>query len=119
RFALGFSGHKAAIDSEGWLLILNLVEHGYELGPRSFPKGSVELYHVATDPACERDLAEVETRRAERMREALIKWLDDARPEGYATVFNMSPEAVQRLNELGYGGMTESPNTGRWYQPED
>ncbi|QDV06997.1 Choline-sulfatase [Planctomycetes bacterium Poly30] len=115
RFALGFSGHKAAIDHEGWLLILNLVKHNYDLGPRDFPKGGVELYHVETDPACERELSAVETQRTERMKKALIRWLNDARPAGYATVFNMSPEAVKRLQELGYGGMSESPNEGAWY----
>ncbi|MFT7077564.1 MAG: arylsulfatase [Planctomycetota bacterium] len=115
RFALGFSGEKAAVDIEGWLLILNLVEHDYELGPREFLKGGIELYHVTADPACENDLSDVEAKRADRMKNALIRWLDDARPSGYATVFNMSSEAVQRLKELGYGGMSESSNEGAWY----
>ncbi len=115
RYALGYSGEKAAIDHEGWILILNLTDHDYELGPREFKKGGVELYHVRADPTCDLDLADVETERADRMKKALIRWLDDARAEGYATVFNVSADAVERLKALGYGGLTDSPNSGAWY----
>lgn len=115
RFALGFSGEKAAIDHEGWLLILNLQHHKHDQGPREFRKGDVELYHVEDDPACERDLAGFENARVERLKGALIRWLNDARTEGYATVFNVSATAVKRLEAMGYSGMTESPNSGAWY----
>ena len=115
RYAMGYSGEKAAIDHEGWLLILNLTEHRYTLGPREFPKGGVELFHVEIDRSCEQDMAKAEPKRVDRMKKALIRWLDDARPEGYATVFNVSAEAAERMKALGYGGMTDSPNSGAWY----
>ena len=119
RYALGFSGEKAVIDHEGWLLILSLRDHHFELGPRSFKKDDIELYHTAIDPGCEIDMVESETERVARMKKALVRWLDDARPEGYATVYNISAEAVKRLEKLGYSGMTESPNSGAWYVEDE
>lgn len=119
RYALGYSGEKAAIDHEGWLLMLALRDHKFDLGPRKFVKGEFELYHVETDPTCDLNLADVETERGARMKKALIRWLGDARAEGYATVFNVSEEAVKRLQALGYGGLTDSPNSGAWYVEDE
>ncbi len=118
RFALGYSGLKASVAHEGWLLVMNLVDHNYERGPRRFNRGDLELYHLELDPMCERDLTTAEPERAQALRAALVRWLDRADPRGYATMFNLNADAEQRLIELGYAGATESSKEGAWYVPD-
>ena len=118
RFALGYAGLKAAIEHEGWLLILNLQDHEEERGPRSFRKGARELYHLADDRACALELTAREPERADRLERALVRWLAQADPVGLAGSFNVSAEAQRRLVELGYAGNLESTRAGAWYRPD-
>ncbi|MEM6672619.1 MAG: sulfatase [Planctomycetota bacterium] len=119
RYALGYSGHKASVEHEGWLLTLSLQDHDFEKGPRDFPKGTIELYHVAEDPGCAVELSEQEPDRAKRLREALVRWLASAEGDGFATAFNIDERAQAILIELGYAGNVESTRSGAWYVEDE
>ncbi|MEM9381228.1 MAG: sulfatase [Planctomycetota bacterium] len=119
RFALGFGGLKATVAHEGWLLVMNLQDHEVFRVDRAFEKGVIELYRIETDPGCAEDLAAEEPERAARLRKALVRWLGDADPSGFATARNISDSAMRRLAELGYVGGTESTHVGAWWSEEE
>ncbi|MEM1449307.1 MAG: sulfatase [Planctomycetota bacterium] len=119
RFALGFGGLKAAVEYEGWLLVMNLQDHEVFRVDRTFEKGALELYRIEVDPGCSDDLSAREPERTERMRAALVRWLGNADPNGFATAFNVSDAARKRLVELGYVGNAESTNDGAWWSEGD
>lgn len=119
RFALGYSGQKAAIEHEGWLLVLNLEDHRFDKGPRNFRAHVGELYYLPDDPGCANNLRLEERKRFNRLQRRLIRWLDEADADGFATAFNVSQDAQKRLVELGYAGNAESTRAGSWYTPPE
>ena len=117
RFALSAQGISASVELEGWLLELYLHDVS---GSDSSPDrrlGEVTLFNLATDPRCANDQLLDEFPRAQRMRSALIQWLEAARSTGMTYENQEVNPAVQaKLAELGYTGGLES--IYRWWTPE-
>lgn len=117
RFALSAQGISASVELEGWLLELYLRD---VIGSDSSPDrklGEVTLFDLTRDPRCSNDRLLDEFPRAQRMRSALIRWLDAARSTGmtYANQ-EVNPAVQAKLAELGYTGGIES--IYRWWTPE-
>ncbi len=127
RFGISAHGFSASIESEGWLLSLQMRPYSNPLVMRHWVYGEVELFDLNSDPAAtenvldgEFDRAHGEFDRAQRMRARLIAWLDAADPVGLARGVALSQEALDSLKSLGYGGATGGAQ-GAWWKdrPDD
>ena len=115
RFALSAYGDSAALESEGWLLVLHLVDHQRSGATRARVHGEVELYDLAQDPAGLRDVLEREPERAARMRAGLIRWLDRADRIGYGEEVALDTATEANLSALGYA-VDAAARTGAWWR---
>jgi len=115
-FALGNGARSASISAGGWHLVLYLVEHAIGTHGRRVERHEYELFHLADDPGCERDLARTEREQAARMRAALVAWLADARDLGLARAGTANTEELAQLAELGYATESAVPR-GAWIDP--
>jgi len=106
RFAVGTFGASAAINLEGWFLILYLRAHE-KGGIEPVALHQVELYDLTSDPACERNLVEEEPRRARQLRRLLIDWLLEAPRAKLGMTSDSQDKAVlEQLAQLGYAAPT-------------
>jgi arylsulfatase A-like enzyme len=102
RFALATNRRSAAVTKGGWHLIQHLRDHH-----------RVELFHLARDPACVRDLVLDEPERARALRAELLVWLAAAEGPGWAGGRNEDPATLRRLAELGYADQVgDEPESG-------
>jgi arylsulfatase len=81
----------------GWHLVLHLRDHG------GFVSHQVELYDLASDPRCERDLVEQDAERAANLRRRLVSWLAAA-PDTQTGEIEVDDELAADLAALGYTG---------------
>ncbi|MDP6764187.1 MAG: sulfatase [Planctomycetota bacterium] len=115
RFAIATDGESAAINSDGWHLILHLRDHHQTALERPRERHRVELYHTVEDPACTRDLVASEPDRARRLRAALLRWLAAGSGEGLARAGGATRAQLERLEAMGYtGGASPAPG-GSWF----
>ena len=91
-YALGSKHRKLMVEREGWKLIHNLDDGGFE------------LYDLVRDPAERDNLWARETRSAKVARSTLQQALDRfaARQAVEAPSIVLSPEEIERLEALGY-----------------
>ncbi|MAF67273.1 MAG: hypothetical protein CMJ84_16655 [Planctomycetes bacterium] len=115
RFAIATDGQSAAINSEGWHLILHLVDHHQTALEEPRERHRVELFHTALDPACTRDLVGSEPDRARRLRAALLRWLSDGPSEGLAQAGSATRAQLERLAAMGYTGGGAAAPGGSWF----
>ncbi len=118
RFALGAHHHSASIESDGWLLTLQMNRHAGVSVERIREVGEVELYRLTSDPDAKNDLVLDELERARRMRTALIAWLDAAPTERLAEGQERTEADVAMLAALGYGGGGQADAAVRYWDPE-
>lgn len=116
RFALAAHGISACVESEGWLLQMFLKRAVNRSSGRVHSVGSIGLFRLAEDPHCENNLLLEQFPLAQRMRSALIQWLDNAVAMGLNGSNDMTPGEQAMLAELGYSGGGES--LMRWWAPE-
>jgi arylsulfatase A-like enzyme len=90
RFAVATGRRSASVTRAGWHLIQHLRDDH-----------RVELYHLGSDPACERDRVDEERERAGDLRAVLLEWLRHARA-GWAGGRHSDAATLERLAELGY-----------------
>lgn len=106
RFAVGTFGASAAVNLEGWFLILYLRAHE-KGGIEPVALHQVELYDLGSDPDCERNLVEEEPRRARQLRGLLIDWLRAAPRATLGVAPDAEDKAVlEQLAALGYAAPT-------------
>ncbi|MCP3919112.1 MAG: sulfatase [bacterium] len=113
RFALSMNADTASIEVDGWFLIL------YLRSVYGVPRHAVQLFRIADDPGCDHDLAADELERARELREALVRFLVAARPEGWnVSGAETTEEERIELSALGYtpGGKSDSRNA--WIDPD-
>ena len=110
RFGLASHGWSAAIESGGWLLTLQLVKYPRPMGTYDWEQGEVQLFDLNRDPEGLDNLVE------RHRRAALIRWLEEASPEGLGQSVEISSAARASLEALGYGGGTEGAATGSWWR---
>ena len=118
RFALSANGNSAAVETGGYLLIMHLRRHDHHmLTPRD--QHQIELFEVATDPRCQRDLMELEPTqtagRAAALRNLLITWLGDASETSWARRGSEDAEALAQLAALGYAMDAPSSSSREWF----
>jgi len=113
RHAISSGGHTAAIEYEGWLLLLHM--HDHESPTRV--EHQVELFNLNVDPACDRDLVDAELERSRALRADLIAWLNAGKgtlTSGRANSVGVAAE----LAALGYvDNVTKEPGES-WYEPD-
>lgn len=114
RFVLSSSAHSASLQDGDDYLILHLIAHESPTSQRAFGRHQVELYDLATDPACRVDLVTVRTERAREMRARLVAWLQDAAPSDLRGAANESPELLEQLQALGYVDQSVAPASSYW-----
>ncbi len=118
-FALACFGRSASITRGSAHLILHLESH--EIGKpepaRTAERHQVELYDLAADPRCERDLAGERREEARRLREALVAWLCTPSAIASGEEVELSSTDREHLAQMGYA--TEDAGTGRaeWFDP--
>jgi arylsulfatase A-like enzyme len=115
RFTLSANGNSASVSVDGWQLILNLRNHTHHLlVPRQ--EHQVELFHIAVDPGCQRDLLKDEPARAGALRRMVIAWLRDTRGTSWARTGSEDNAALAQLAALGYA-MEAPSDLGRvWFE---
>jgi arylsulfatase A-like enzyme len=111
-FAIAADGTTASITHGSWHLLLHLVAHPAENG-RSFEEQEVELFDLAHDPACEKNLVEAEFETAKHLRAALVQWLTTGTPVGWMRRVELDEATRAQLAEMGYGAGDVAPDA-RW-----
>ncbi len=119
-FALAAEGSSASITYEGWHLVVHLFEHHVGPGKRGrlYKRHETELFHLAEDPGCLRDVTESEKSQARRLRRILTSWLAAAGDPGWATQANLDPDQVRDLENLGYVASERRTVGERWIDPQ-
>jgi arylsulfatase A-like enzyme len=111
RFSISAHGMVASVQSGPWQLHLHLRRH--QEWALEFPREAheVQLYNLAEDPSSLNDLAKdpAHFRRAQRLRQSVIDWVNDASPVGLGTTKVMTEEAQRSLADLGYTGGESGP----------
>jgi arylsulfatase A-like enzyme len=117
RYEVAAQGLQAAITSDGWHLILELADNERPDGTHftHATKHSLELYNVANDPKCERELSASEHARARALRLQLIEWLSAARGPGLSSTTKMNSVAAKQLAALGYAATPTTSMAGEWF----
>ncbi len=101
RFALESHGLSASVTFDALHLILTLRARPPSEGHGRAPH-QVELYDLAADPGCLRDLAAERPDAAADLRARLIAWIEEARPLGWSTFGERSAGELADLRQLGY-----------------
>lgn len=104
RFTLSSNSLTAAVSSGDWHLILTLVANAPHPDSirRRYEHHQVQLFDLARDPACERDLVDEFPEIARRLRRSLVRWLTSPEPTGWARAGTNDEETLRQLTELGY-----------------
>ena len=118
RFALSSHGYSASMDKDGWFCVLHLRSHQQATETVPFVAHSVELYHRAVDPACERDEVDAHPERARAMRAELIGWLQSGSRDGFGGATDTSTERLADLAALGYTAEEGARKSGEAWFPE-
>ncbi len=119
RFALSANGSSAAVLHDNWFLSLHLTEHrsNPELDP--IPRHTLELYDLATDPRCLRDLGTQEMERARHLRRMLVAWLAAGKRKDWTVSRSFQDlAALNQLKALGYAGDEGNPDGKEWIDEE-
>ena len=117
RFFISSEALEAAIEADGWLLNLSLVDHYLTRSSIHRPLGRVELFHLAADSKGEMDVLDENIPRAKKLRARLIQWLKTAPAQGLASEAESSAEMEALLTELGYAQAEEEVSSELW-RPE-
>ncbi|MCE9594117.1 MAG: sulfatase [Planctomycetes bacterium] len=120
RFLLSSGGTSAAIQHDGWLALMKLKLSAVWIGGNCVETGKLhelELYDLAADPNCDNDLADLEPKRAARMRAALVSWLGAARVGGWAGAATRDEQTLNGLRALGYA-TDETDVSSAWFDPD-
>jgi len=118
HFALSANGNSASIADGERFLVLHLRNHKSTVPPVERAFDSVELYDLATDPECLRDLSGQEAETVARRKARLIDWLDDAPPTSLSSKRVVSVEELKELQELGYADHASKVDDDPWYEPK-
>ena len=119
RFAISASALSSSIQLGKWFLVLHLRDH--RVGPMmEREQYEVELYDIEDDIECRNNLVDDEPERAKRLRQMLIDWLLEARPDGWATATGgvQDKAAMDALAEMGYTTDGAEPSGNSWFDPE-
>ncbi len=119
RFALAAQGNAASIQRGDDYLILHLIAHREPQSLRGFARHRVELFDLATDPGCERDLVEAEPERARLLRAELLTWLGELSPDALVGEASDDPARLEELEALGYVGHETTFAGGEWFERDD
>ena len=103
-FTSGEFDLMAAITKGKWHLIVTLQEYPRAEFARPRARHETELFDLAADPGCTRDLFEQETAVARELRAELAAWLAGARELGWDSREELSGATFEALEELGYVG---------------
>ena len=103
RFAISARASSASLTQGDSHLVLHLVAHpiGRPTPVRTVDAHQVELYDLATDPDCERDLVNERADEARRLRIALGRWLTSAQGDLVAGSLD-DAEHLAELAAMGY-----------------
>lgn len=113
-FAVACFGFAASIADGNDFLVLNLSDH--EVHNRSVEglrvRHTIELYDLASDPGCERDVAPARVERARELRARLVEWLQAAHLKPWRQDSVGSPAVLENLAALGYAGDSQAMTDG-------
>ncbi len=112
HFALAGSDTCASITRDGMHLILHLSRHRSAYSVIRKEPHAVELYDLDEDPASRVNLVDERPQLAAELRTLLVRWLENADPEGLLGGEVNDPELERQLAELGYvdlGGSVAEP----------
>ncbi|MBL8861739.1 MAG: sulfatase [Planctomycetes bacterium] len=117
HFAIACFGFSASIVDGDDLLILHLAEH--ELHNRSLDgrreRHAVELYDLASDPECVRELSVERRGRTAELRARLVAWLQAGQGRGWRSTPVGSVDVLANLSALGYAGGSTEGDDGRLF----
>lgn len=116
-FALSAHGSSASVARGDMFLLLHLRNHKALLA-RERVMHEVELFDLASDPECLRNLAEQRPELRDELRALLVEWLADTSPVGLSTKRVASEAELQKLAELGYATDAVVVEDEPWYDPE-
>jgi len=117
RFAISANSWSSSLMDGEWFLVLHFKDHE-TMSPVPRKRHAVELYRLATDPECLRDVAQEEPEQARRLRAQLVEWLGEAQPTGFAAEGGVSISEIQELVALGYAtGEEQVREEEPWMDP--
>jgi len=118
RYLLASDARSASVQFGDLYLILHLRAHHAASAVRGYEHHQVELYDLATDRECKRDLVDERPGVAADLRRRLVRWLRDAPGEGWSSPVAEDPELLDQLRALGYAGTVSEPGQVLW-EPDD
>jgi arylsulfatase A-like enzyme len=111
RYALSVDARSASITKNSLHLVMDLTREvrGPEGAVSSVPSHRVEMYDLAQDPACERDIAHEDVERARGLRRQLCAWIAAAEPHGWGSREGGDLNMERHLAQLGYTSQAFAP----------
>jgi arylsulfatase A-like enzyme len=104
RYIMAAHRMSVAIRSGKWHAILHLKTHREWSLEALKEIHAFELYDLTIDPSCSTNLRDREPRQAARLRQALIKWVNESPTEGMGRNRAVTAEQADALADMGYSG---------------
>ncbi len=117
RFALHAYGSAASITLGRWSLVLALDDYGANEQDH-MDRHTLVLFDRIADPEARIDRAGDEPELARRLREALVRWLQEGQTRSLSSSGQHSAESLARLAALGYAVGAEPFQGTSWIDPD-
>ncbi len=119
RYAISSHGHDASIQVGTWYMTLHLEPPPKTRYDRPYKRHEVHLFDLDSDPDCKIGIAEVNPKRAAKMRRLLVDWLLEADTEGWnrGTAI-VDTKDVEILAGLGYADEGGEARNSQWFDEE-
>ena len=109
RFSISVLYDSASVERDGWFLVA-VFEGGYgaDKPPAERPR-TLQLFELASDPRCLKDLSAQEPERAHELERLLFDYLSSAQDKGWDAPDSIrDPVTQMHLRALGYANDGES-----------
>lgn len=118
RFSLGAHAWTAAVEADGYFLVMQLQPFTRRVAERNWDHGETQFFDLNRDPRATTDVLADNMDRARKMRAALAAWLNGGTGVGLRADVDLSEAAKQSLQELGYAAGAENAAASRWWTPD-
>ncbi|MFT4538784.1 MAG: arylsulfatase A-like enzyme [Planctomycetota bacterium] len=119
RFAVSSHGHDASVQMGSWYMTLHLEHPPKARYDRPYKRHEVHLFDLQEDPDCKNDIAEMQPRRTNQLRQTLVDWLLEADTEGWNQGTSVvSTKDIEVLATLGYADEGSGERMSIWFEED-